>query len=199
MEFCIQPRHGYEFVGSSVLSSQGIKLNVQHTKVTEKRLVKFESIPGYVADLRISLVAKRRLTDVRGTLKNFRLGTDAGFTEIVSNEPKKYSFQDTVVYDVAYGAYGVEAGQLREGDTCYVYFDVKPGVGYYLPENASVKVIQPAGYRANGIFDSAETYSTVYKGDWYDYSPIGRKFLSVPRTSVSFRCATRLTVRAFSP
>ena len=177
MEFCIQPRHGYEFVGSSVLSSKGITLNVEHTKVTEKRLVKFESIPGYVADLRISLVAKRRLTDVRGTLKNFRLGTDAGFTEIVSNEPKKYSFQDTVVYDPGYGnSYGVEAGQLRKDDMCYVYFDVEPGFGYYLPENASVKVILPAGYRANGIFDNAETYSTVYKGDWYSYSDILRKY-----------------------
>ncbi len=172
MEFFIQPRHGYEFVGSSVLSSQGIKLNVQNTKVTEKKLVKFES----AADLKISLVAKRRLTDVRGTLKNFRLGTDAGFTELVSNEPKKYTFKNTVVYDVAYGSYGVEAGQLREGDTCYVYFDVEPGFGYYLPENASVKVILPAGYKANGIFDNAETYSTVYKGDWYSYSDILRKY-----------------------
>lgn len=177
MEFYIYPRHGYEFVGSSVLSSQGIKLNVQNTKVTEKRLVKFESIPGSAAFLAISLVAKRRLTDVRGTLKNFRLGTDAGFTEIVSNEPKKYSFQDTVVYDPGYGnSYGVEAGQLRKDDMCYVYFDIKPGFGYYLPENASVKVILPAGYRANGIFDSAETYSTVYKGDWISYSPINRKY-----------------------
>lgn len=25
----------------------------------------------------------------------------------------------------------------------YIYFDVKPGFGYYLPENASVKVIRP--------------------------------------------------------
>lgn len=177
MEFYIYPRHGYEFVGSSVLSSQGIKLNVQNTKVTEKRLVKFESIPGSAAFLAISLVAKRRLTDVRGTLKNFHLGTDAGFTEIVSNEPKKYSFQDTVVYDPGYGnSYGVEAGQLRKDDMCYVYFDIKPGFGYYLPENASVKVILPAGYRANGIFDSAETYSTVYKGDWISYSPINQKY-----------------------
>lgn len=177
MEFYIYPRHGYEFIGSSVLSSQGIKLNVQNTKVTEKRLVKFESIPGSAAFLAISLVAKRRLTDVRGTLKNFRLGTDAGFTEIVSNEPKKYSFQDTVVYDPGYGnSYGVEAGQLRKDDMCYVYFDIKPGFGYYLPENASVKVILPAGYRANGIFDSAETYSTVYKGDWISYSPINQKY-----------------------
>ena len=177
MEFYIYPRHGYEFSQSSVLSSQGIKLNVQNTKVTEKRLVKFESIPGSVAVLSISLVAKRRLTDVRGTLKNFRLGTDAGFTEIVSNEPKKYSFQDTVVYDPGYGnSYGVEAGQLRKDDMCYVYFDIKPGFGYYLPENALVKVILPAGYRANGIFDSAETYSTVYKGDWISYSPINQKY-----------------------
>ena len=177
MEFYIYPRHGYEFSGSSVLSSQGIKLNVQNTKVTDKDLVKFESIPGSVAFLTISLVAKRRLTDVRGTLKNFRLGVDAGFTEIISNEPKKYTFKDTVVYDPGYGnSYGVEAGQLRNGDMCYVYFDIKPGFGYYLPENASVKVILPAGYRANGIFDSAETYSTLYKGDWISYSPINQKY-----------------------
>ena len=177
MEFYIHPRHGYEFTESSVLSSKGITLNVENTKVTEKRLVKFYSIPGSVPFLAISLVAKRRLTDVRGTLKNFRLGIDAGFTELVSNEPKKYSFQDTVVYDPGYGnSYGVEAGQLRKDDMCYVYFDIKPGFGYYLPENASVKVILPAGYRANGIFDNAETYSTVYKGDWYSYSDILRKY-----------------------
>ena len=176
MEFYIYPRHGYEFSQSSVLSSQGIKLNVQNTKVTEKRLVKFESIPGSAAVLSISLVAKRRLTDVRGTLKNFRLGVDTWFTEIISNEPKKYTFKDTVVYDPAYGSYGVEAGKLGKDDMCYVYFDVEPGFGYYLPENASVKVILPAGYRANGIFDNAETYSTVYKGDWYSYSDILRKY-----------------------
>ena len=172
MDFYLRARHGYEFLGSSVLSPKGITLNVQHTEVTNKKLVKGSSD----RQLSISLVAKRRLTDVRGTLKNFRLGTDAGFTELVSNEPKKYAFKNTVVYDVAYGSYGVEAGQLRKGDTCYVYFDVEPGFGYYLPENASVKVILPAGYRANGIFDSAETYSTLYKGDWYDYSPINRKY-----------------------
>ena len=170
MYFWVRPRHGYEFADSTATADNGVTLNVQHTKVTRR------SFTNYEKNLTVNLVAKRKLTDVRGTLKNFRLGTDAGFTEIVSNEPKKYTFKNTVVYDVAYGAYGVEAGQLREGDTCYVYFDVKPGVGYYLPENASVKVIQPAGYRANGIFDSAETYSTVYKGDWYDYSPIGRKY-----------------------
>ena len=170
MYFWVRPRHGYEFTDSIVTADNGVTLNVQHTKVTRRSFTKYDK------NLTVNLVAKRKLTDVRGTLKNFRLGIDAGFTEIVSNEPKKYTFKDTVVYDVAYGAYGVEAGQLREGDTCYVYFDVKPGVGYYLPENASVKVIQPAGYRANGIFDSAETYSTVYKGDWYDYSPIGRKY-----------------------
>ena len=170
MYFWVRPRHGYEFTDSTATADNGVTLNVQHTKVTRR------SFTNYEKNLTVNLVAKRKLTDVRGTLKNFRLGTDAGFTEIVSNEPKKYTFKNTVVYDVAYGSYGVEAGQLREGDTCYVYFDVKPGVGYYLPENASVKVIQPAGYRANGIFDSAETYSTVYKGDWYDYSPIGRKY-----------------------
>ena len=170
MHFWISARHGYELADSTATADNGVTLNVQHTKVTNR------SFTYGAKSLVVNLVAKRRLTDVRGTLKNFRLGTDAGFTELVSNEPKKYTFKNTVVYDVAYGSYGVEAGQLREGDTCYVYFDVKPGVGYYLPENASVKVIQPAGYRANGIFDSAETYSTVYKGDWYDYSPIGRKY-----------------------
>ena len=170
MYFWVRPRHGYEFTDSIVTADNGVTLNVQHTKVTRRSFTKYDKY------LTVNLVAKRKLTDVRGTLKNFRLGIDAGFTEIVSNEPKKYTFKNTVVYDVAYGSYGVEAGQLRKGDTCYVYFDVKPGVGYYLPENASVKVIQPAGYRANGIFDSAETYSTVYKGDWYDYSPIGRKY-----------------------
>lgn len=171
MYFWVRPRHGYEFTDSTATADNGVTLNVQHTKVTYRSFTYGEKA------LTVNLVAQRKLTDVRGTLKNFRLGIDAGFTEIVSNEPKKYSFQDTVVYDPGYGnSYGVEAGQLREGDTCYVYFDVKPGVGYYLPENASVKVILPAGYRANGIFDSAETYSTVYKGDWYDYSPIGRKY-----------------------
>lgn len=170
MYFWVRPRHGYEFADSTATADNGVTLNVQHTKVTRRSFTNGEKA------LTVNLVAKRKLTDVRGTLKNFRLGTDAGFTEIVSNEPKKYTFKNTVVYDVAYGSYGVEAGQLRKGDTCYVYFDVKPGVGYYLPENASVKVILPAGYRANGIFDSAETYSTVYKGDWYDYSPIGRKY-----------------------
>ena len=170
MYFWINARHGYELADSTATADNGVTLNVQHTKVTYRSFTNGEKA------LTVNLVAKRKLTDVRGTLKNFRLGTDAGFTEIVSNEPKKYTFKNTVVYDVAYGSYGVEAGQLRKGDTCYVYFDVKPGVGYYLPENASVKVILPAGYRANGIFDSAETYSTVYKGDWYDYSPIGRKY-----------------------
>ena len=172
MDFYLRARHGYEFSGSSVLSSKGIRLNVENTKVSNKELIKGSSN----RQLSISLVAKRRLTDVRGTLKNFRLGTDTFFTELVSNEPKKYTYKNTVVYDPAYGSYGVEAGQLGDDDMCYVYFDVEPGFGYYLPENASVKVILPAGYRANGIFDSAETYSTVYKGDWYDYSPITQKY-----------------------
>ena len=176
MEFYLHPRHGYEFSQSSVLSSQGIKLNVQNTKVTEKRLVKFESIAESAAILSISLVAKRRLTDVCGTLKNFRYGANSVFTELVSNEPKKYTFKDMVVYDSGFGKYGVEAGYIDDRSLYYIYFDVEPGFGYYLPENASVKVILPAGYRANGIFDSAETYSTVYKGDWISYSPINQKY-----------------------
>ena len=173
MSFRIRPRHGYEFLKAVATADDAVTLNVQNTKVTYRKLVDSDSDQS----LYIDLVAKRRLTDVRGTLKNFRLGTDPFFTEIVSNEPKKYTYKNTVVYDPAYGgSYGVEAGQLGDDDMCYVYFDVAPGFGYYLPENASVKVILPAGYRANGIFDSAETYSTVYKGDWYDYSPITQKY-----------------------
>ena len=175
MEFYIHPRHGYEFVGSSVLSSQGITLNVQNTKVTEKRLVKFESIPGSAAFLSISLVAKRRLTDVRGTLKNFRYGANSVFTELVSNEPKKYTFKNMVVYDSGFGKYGVEAGYIDDRSLYYIYFDVEPGFGYYLPENASVKVIRPAGY-GSGTEHDPLTYSVLYKGDWYSYSDILRKY-----------------------
>ena len=170
MYFWVRPRHGYEFADSTATADNGVTLNVQHTKVTNRSFTMGEK------RLTVNLVAKRKLTDVRGTLKNFRLGADAGITEIVSNEPKKYTFQNTVVYDPGYTSYGVEAGQLGEDDMCHVYFDIKPGVGYYLPENTSVKVILPEGYRANGIFDSAETYSTIYKGDWIDYSPINQKY-----------------------
>ncbi len=175
MEFYIHPRHGYEFVGSSVLSSQGITLNVENTKVTKKRLVKFESIPGSAAVLSISLVAKRRLTDVRGTLKNFRYGANSVFTELVSNEPKKYTFKNMVVYDSGFGKYGVEAGYIDDRSLYYIYFDVEPGFGYYLPENASVKVIRPAGY-GSGTEHDPLTYSALYKGDWYSYSDILQKY-----------------------
>ena len=172
MYFWLNPRHGYEFAPSSATASDGVTLNVQHTEVTRRSITN-----GSLKALVIDLVAKRKLTDVSGTLKNFRLGIDAGFTEIVSNDSSKYTFKDTVVYDPGYGSsYGVEAGQLRKDDMCYVYFDIKPEFGYYIPENAPVKVILPAGYRANGIFDTAETYNTVYKGDWISYSPINQKY-----------------------
>ena len=189
MEFYIQPRHGYEFSQSSVLSSKGIKLNVQHTEVTEKRLVKFESIPGSVAFLSISLVAKRRLTDVRGTLKNFRYGANSVFTELVSNEPKKYTFKDMVVYDSGFGKYGVEAGYIDDRSLYYIYFNLEPGFGYYLPENASVKVIRPAGY-GSGTEHDPLTYSTLYKGDWYSYSDILRKY----RTKYSMEATSEMKV-----
>lgn len=166
MYFWVRPRHGYEFADSTATADNGVTLNVQHTKVTRRSFTKYDKY------LTVNLVAKRKLTDVRGTLKNFRYGADSFFTEIVSNEPKKYTFKNTLVHD----DYNMEAGYINERDMYVFYFDVAPGVGYYLPEDASVKVIRPAGYRANGIFDSAETYSTVYKGDWYDYSPIGRKY-----------------------
>ena len=108
MYFWINARHGYELADSTATADNGVTLNVQHTKVTYRSFTYGEKA------LTVNLVAQRKLTDVRGTLKNFRLGIDAGFTEIVSNEPKKYTFKNTVVYDVAYGSYGVEAGQLRE-------------------------------------------------------------------------------------
>ena len=171
MEFTISARHGYEFSQSSVLSSEGIKLNVEHTEVTRKELIKGSSDRR----LSISLVAKRRLTDVRGTLKNFRYGANSVFTELVSNEPKKYTFKDMVVYDSGFGKYGVEAGYIDDRSLYYIYFDVEPGFGYYLPENASVKVIRPAGY-GSGTEHDPLTYSTLYKGDWYSYSDILRKY-----------------------
>ena len=111
---------------------------MQHTKVTGRSISN-----GSPQSLVIDLVAMRRLTDVRGTLKNFRYGADSVFTEIVSNEPKKDTFQDPLVYDSGYGEYGAEAGYIDDQGMYYIYFDVKPGFGYYLPENASVKVIRP--------------------------------------------------------
>ena len=185
MDFYLRARHGYEFSGSSVLSSKGIKLNVQHTEVTNKELIKGSSN----RQLSIDLVAKRRLTDVRGTLKNFRYGANSVFTELVSNEPKKYTFKDMVVYDSGFGKYGVEAGYIDDRSLYYIYFDVEPGFGYYLPENASVKVIRPAGY-GSGTEHDPLTYSTLYKGDWYSYSDILRKY----RTRYSMEATSEMKV-----
>ena len=183
MDFCIRARHGYEFSQSSVLSSEGIKLNVQNTKVS------YKSIPKGSENLYIDLVAKRRLTDVRGTLKNFRYGANSVFTELVSNEPKKYTFKDTVVYDSGFGEYGVEAGYIDDQSLYYIYFNLEPGFGYYLPENASVKVIRPAGY-GSGTEHDPLTYSALYKGDWYDYSPIRQKY----RTRYSMEATSEMKV-----
>ena len=181
MEFCIKARHGYEFSQSSVLSSQGIKLNVQNTKVS------YKSIPKGSENLYIDLVAKRRLTDVRGTLKNFRYGANSYYTEIVSNEPKKYTFKDTVVYDSGFGEYGVEESYIDDQSLYYIYFNVEPGFGYYLLENASVKVIRPAGY-GSGTEHDPLTYSALYKGDWYDYSDIIQKY----RTQYSMEATSEM-------
>lgn len=82
MYFWINARHGYELADSTATADNGVTLNVQHTKVTYRSFTYGEKA------LTVNLVAQRKLTDVRGTLKNFRLGIDAGFTEIVSNEPK---------------------------------------------------------------------------------------------------------------
>ena len=183
MDFCIRARHGYEFSQSSVLLSQGITLNVQNTKGSNK------SIPKGSENLYIDLVAKRRLTDVRGTLKNFRYGADSYYTEIVSNEPKKYTFKNTVVYDSGFGEYGVEAGYIDDRSLYYIYFNLEPGFGYYLPENASVKVIRPAGY-GSGTEHDPLTYSTLYKGDWYDYTDINQKY----RTKYSMEATSEMKV-----
>ena len=185
MDFYLRARHGYEFSGSSVLSSKGITLNVQHTEVTNKELIKGSSN----RQLSIDLVAKRRLTDVRGTLKNFRYGVNCYFTELVSNEPKKYTFKDMVVYDSGFGKYGVEASYIDDQSLYYIYFDLEPGFGYYLPENASVKVIRPAGY-GSGTEHDPLTYSTLYKGDWYSYSDILRKY----RTKYSMEATSEMKV-----
>lgn len=165
MYFWVRPRHGYELADSTVTADNGVTLNVQHTKVTNRSFTMREEY------LTVNLVAKRKLTDVRGTLKNFRYGADSFFTEIVSNEPKKYTFKNTLVHD----DHNMEAGYINERDMYVFYFDVAPGVGYYLPEDASVKVIRPAGYGYKTVHDPL-TYDTLYKGDWYDYSPISQKY-----------------------
>ena len=167
MDFYLRARHGYEFSGSSVLSSKGITLNVQHTEVSNKKLVKGSSD----RQLSISLVAKRRLTDLRGTLKNFRYGVDSSNTEIVSNEPKKYTFKNVLVYD----DYNMEASFFDEESMYQIYFNVEPGFGYYLPKNASVKVIRPAGYGNHTEHDPI-TYSTLYKDNWIEESAPIRKY-----------------------
>ena len=184
MYFRLRARKGYEFAPQVAAVSSTTTLNVQNTVVVEKQLSK-----DYKT-LYITLVAKRRLTDVRGTLKNFRYGADSSFTEIVSNAPKKYTFQNPLVYEAGYGSgYGVEAGYFGDAGIYQVYFDVTPGYGYYLPENASVKVIRPAGYD-NGTEYDPYTYDTVYKGDWYDYTPIDQKY----RTESWIRATSEMKV-----
>ena len=165
MYFWVSPRHGYELADSTATADNGVTLNVQHTKVTRR------SFTNGAKSLVVNLVAKRKLTDVRGTLKNFRYGADSYYTEIVSNEPKKYTFKNTLVHD----DYDMEAGYINEREMYVFYFDVTPGFGYYLPEDASVKVIRPAGYGYKTVHDPL-TYDTLYKGDWYDYSPISQKY-----------------------
>ena len=165
MYFWINARHGYELADSTATADNGVTLNVQHTKVTRRSFTYGEKA------LTVNLVAQRKLTDVRGTLKNFRYGADSYYTEIVSNEPKKYTFKNTLVHD----DYDMEAGYINEREMYVFYFDVTPGFGYYLPEDASVKVIRPAGYGYKTVHDPL-TYDTLYKGDWYDYSPISQKY-----------------------
>ena len=186
MYFWVRPRHGYKFADSIATADNGVTLNVQHTKVTRRSLTNGNYGEKY---LTVNLVAKRKLTDVRGTLKNFRYGADSYYTELVSNEPKKYTFKDTVVYDSGFGKYGVEAGYIDDVSMYYIYFNVTPGVGYYLPEDASVKVIRPAGY-GSGTEHDPLTYSTDYKGDWYDYSDIIQKY----RTRYSMEATSEMKV-----
>ena len=184
MYFWLNPRHGYEFAPSSATASDGVTLNVQHTEVTRRSITN-----GSLKALVIDLVAKRKLTDVSGTLKNFRYGANCYYTEIVSNDPSTYTFKDTVVYDSGFGKYGVEASYIDDQSLYYIYFNVEPGFGYYIPENASVKVIRPAGY-GSGTEHDPLTYSALYKGDWYDYSDIIQKY----RTKYSMEATSEMKV-----
>ena len=184
MYFWLNPRHGYEFAPSSATASDGVTLNVQHTEVTRRSISN-----GSLKALVIDLVAKRKLTDVSGTLKNFRYGANCYYTEIVSNDPSTYTFKDTVVYDSGFGKYGVEASYIDDQSLYYIYFNVEPGFGYYIPENASVKVIRPAGY-GSGTEHDPLTYSALYKGDWYDYSDIIQKY----RTKYSMEATSEMKV-----
>lgn len=184
MYFWLNPRHGYEFAPSSATASDGVTLNVQHTEVTRRSITN-----GSLKALVIDLVAKRKLTDVSGTLKNFRYGANCYYTELVSNDPSKYTFKDTVVYDSGFGKYGVEASYIDDQSLYYIYFNVEPGFGYYIPENASVKVIRPAGY-GSGTEHDPLTYSALYKGDWYDYSDIIQKY----RTKYSMEATSEMKV-----
>ncbi len=184
MYFWLNPRHGYEFAPSSATTSDGVTLNVQHTEVTRRSITN-----GSLKALVIDLVAKRKLTDVSGTLKNFRYGANCDYTELVSNDPSKYTFKDMVVYDSGFGKYGVEASYIDDQSLYYIYFNVEPGFGYYIPENASVKVIRPAGY-GSGTEHDPLTYSALYKGDWYDYSDIIQKY----RTKYSMEATSEMKV-----
>lgn len=184
MYFWLNPRHGYEFAPSSATASDGVTLNVQHTEVTRRSITN-----GSLKALVIDLVAKRKLTDVSGTLKNFRYGANCDYTELVSNDPSKYTFKDMVVYDSGFGKYGVEASYIDDQSLYYIYFNVEPGFGYYIPENASVKVIRPAGY-GSGTEHDPLTYSALYKGDWYDYSDILQKY----RTKYSMEATSEMKV-----
>lgn len=184
MYFWLNPRHGYEFAPSSATASDGVTLNVQHTEVTRRSISN-----GSLKALVIDLVAKRKLTDVSGTLKNFRYGANCYYTELVSNDPSKYTFKDMVVYDSGFGKYGVEASYIDDQSLYYIYFNVEPGFGYYIPENASVKVIRPAGY-GSGTEHDPLTYSALYKGDWYDYSDIIQKY----RTKYSMEATSEMKV-----
>ena len=184
MYFWLNPRHGYEFAPSSATASDGVTLNVQHTEVTRRSITN-----GSLKALVIDLVAKRKLTDVSGTLKNFRYGANCDYTELVSNDPSKYTFKDMVVYDSGFGKYGVEASYIDDQSLYYIYFNVEPGFGYYIPENASVKVIRPAGY-GSGTEHDPLTYSALYKGDWYDYSDIIQKY----RTKYSMEATSEMKV-----
>ena len=94
-----------------------------------------------------------------------------------------------VVYDSGFGKYGVEASYIDDQSLYYIYFNVEPGFGYYIPENASVKVIRPAGY-GSGTEHDPLTYSALYKGDWYDYSDIIQKY----RTKYSMEATSEMKV-----
>ncbi len=151
-----------------------VTLNVQHTEVTRRSITN-----GSLKALVIDLVAKRKLTDVsvvplKTSVSASTPGSRRSYQTIRVSIPSKIRWY-TIPAMAPLTGRGRSVAQRR-----YVLCLLRHKAGVsrllYPRERSGKKVILPAGYRANGIFDSAETYSTVYKGDWISYSPINQKY-----------------------